>query len=270
MMEINLDLKQFVVSHKSFNDSRFQGRTILYVNQHLPKQEKEDTINTWSGDNIDSLNPWYCELTALYWIWKNVPSKTIISFEHYRRVFLTSHSNWFTYQFLQKNEISEILSHYDIILPLVHHFKDDLYSQYQKNHIIQDMNIMEKVLLEKHQDYSTSLKETMEGHDAVLFNMFIMKKELLDDYCSFAFPLLNEVFQIQKKDILQRNDYQQRSIGFLSERLFNIYLNKKIPKEKRFHTPIAHLDQKPFIHYIKDVFFHMIQKDYDKQWSRLK
>lgn len=266
----NLKLNQFVISHKSFKDSRFKNRTILYVNQSVPKENTIHAIETWKGDNIDSLNPWYCELTALYWIWKNTSSDTIVSFEHYRRVFLTSHSTWFSYHFLKKDEILKILDSYDIILPLLHHFKDDLYTHYQKNHVIQDMDTMKHVLLQHNPDYKSAYEKTMEGHDAVLFNMFIMKKEILDDYCSFAFPILNEVYEIQKKDIMSRDKYQQRSIGFLSERLFNIYLNKQIPEEKRFHTPIAHLDQNPFIHYLKDFFFHMIQQDYDGKWSHLK
>ncbi len=38
-----------------------------------------------TGDNISSKNREYCELTALYWAWKNDPDAAWIGFMHYRR-----------------------------------------------------------------------------------------------------------------------------------------------------------------------------------------
>ena len=39
-----------------------------------------------TGDNISSMNPYYCELTGMYWMWKNT-SADIIGLVHYRRYF---------------------------------------------------------------------------------------------------------------------------------------------------------------------------------------
>ena len=37
-----------------------------------------------NGDNIDNRNPYYCELTGLYYLWKHCDDE-IVGLEHYRR-----------------------------------------------------------------------------------------------------------------------------------------------------------------------------------------
>ena len=263
------ELTKYVVSHKNFSDDRFASRKTIYVNESIKKSIRKEDVVDWTGDNIDGLNPWYCELTAIYWIWKNDKESRYISLEHYRRVFLTSKSNWFTYRFLEDGEIWKILSEKRIILPLLHHFEKDIYSQYKENHVEEDLLTLKDSIHRLSYEYDKDFDSVMQSHDIVLFNMFVMSKEDLDSYCRFAFPVLDEVFRIRKDDIRKRDGYQTRAIGFLSERLFNVWLRHNIDEKEIFHTPIAHLDQKPLIHYLKDRYFWMRRKDYDQKRSRL-
>src|SRR5574344_526861 len=61
-----------------------------------------------SGDNISELNPFFCELTAIYWAWKNyskLGSPKYIGLEHYRR------------RFDVEGDISDFIGDFDIVAP---------------------------------------------------------------------------------------------------------------------------------------------------------
>lgn len=63
------------------------------------------------------------------------------------------------------------------------------------------------------------------------FNMFITTKELLDNYAKWIFNVFDYVENII--DLKGRTDYQKRAFGFLSERLFNVWLKHQNLKIKR-------------------------------------
>ena len=53
--------------------------------------QRDDSINGKICDNISEKNKNYCELTAMYWAWKNIkeiyPNIDYIGLNHYRRYF---------------------------------------------------------------------------------------------------------------------------------------------------------------------------------------
>lgn len=72
----------FVVTHKEVNKIP-EGRVLIGVGRNDIKNVE---VYDCAGENIAEKNANYCELTALYWIWKNSDAETI-GMEHYRRFF---------------------------------------------------------------------------------------------------------------------------------------------------------------------------------------
>ena len=57
-----------------------------------------------------------------------------------------------------------------------------------------------------------------------MFNMFIMKKEILDGYCKWLFDILFELEQ--NVDISKYDQFHSRFFGRISELLLDVYLRK--------------------------------------------
>ena len=262
-----MNIKQYVVSHKTVDTSNFGDRVICYVNKDINKENTPNSINTWEKDNIDDLNKFYCELTALYWIWKNDESD-LISFEHYRRLFISPKHKFSKKYFLNKEEINNIFAdkQIKIIVPYKVHFRYSVYKQYVIAHNSEDLDCLREQIKIQYPSYLYSFDDVMNGHEINLFNMFTMRKEDLNNYCEFAFNLLNKVFEIKKEDILSRNVYQERSIGFLAERLFNVWIANNFKKEEIYHIQYLYFDSKhsPFIRYLANKVYKMLNKDYIK------
>ena len=67
------DVKIFVVMHKSVNLEKMKLDKIykrLLVGQN--STDEKDILIDSTKDNISEKNKFYCELTGLYWIWKNI------------------------------------------------------------------------------------------------------------------------------------------------------------------------------------------------------
>ena len=91
---MNSDLNIFIACHKKCDLPTQEG----YVPLHVGAEGKNDLglIKDSTGDNISLKNPNFCELTGLYWMWKNTKSK-YIGLVHYRRYFFkknTYHKYW--------------------------------------------------------------------------------------------------------------------------------------------------------------------------------
>ena len=136
------------------------------------------------GDNIDFLNPWYCELTGLYYLWKHVDDE-IIGLEHYRRYFVNDKGN-----LLSEGEIKEILKYNDCILMKIN-CKGSEPIKYLKGN---------KVTSNFYNKFCTYIKDDNfrcwylnKIKTASVFsacNMFISNKNLINKYMNWLFDIL--------------------------------------------------------------------------------
>ncbi len=208
----------------------------FYHPLHVGAEGKDDIgipgDNT--GDNISLKNPDYCELTGMYWAWKNQKSD-YIGFTHYRRFFDLSKSESF---FLEtefyglndtdrveqhiavKNEIVHYFKNYDIILPRASFLRCNYDTHFLKYHDTPGLQLAKQTLLELYPDYKDSLSTVFNGHKIYFKNMFICHWSVFDDYMNFLFPLL---FEVEKRTKELNFPYYPRLYGYLSEYLSNVY-----------------------------------------------
>ena len=187
------------------------------VNTVIPADYMRDD----SGDNISYKNREYCELTALYWAWKNLDAD-ILGICHYRRFFASpQHRN----KLLSEDEAMHLLNYYDVILPAARdYFVETNYQQYIHSHHTEDLALTRSIISERYQEYLESYDRRMAMTKGHRFNMFIMKRTLLDEYCSWLFDIL---FELEKRlDISHYSENDQRVFGFVAERLLDVWLDK--------------------------------------------
>ena len=173
------------------------------------------------GENISGKNSNYCELTGLYWAWKNLDAD-YIGLVHYRRYFSGSGADKKS-RILDRQDIEEKLRGVDILLPkLRHYWIETNYSQYVHAHHAQDLEATREIMLEKYPKFIPAYDRVMKKRSGHRFNMFVMKKEFLDEYCAWLFSIL---FELESRlDISGYSDNDRRVFGFVGERLLDVWL----------------------------------------------
>ena len=206
--------RMFICAHKPFTPPEGE----MYVPLQVGSALGEDLGMTRddSGDNISTRNKSFCELTGIYWIWKNVTCD-IAGICHYRRYFV------YEDDFLKKEEIEKTLGEYDIILPDSAYTKESsVKAHYDSMHYISDLELTREVISEMYPEYLPEYDHVLSCNLMSLGNMMICKKQLFDDYCQWLFDILFEVEKLA--DISGYDEFQARLFGYLSERLLRVWV----------------------------------------------
>lgn len=207
-----------------------------------------------SGDSISLKNPFYCELTAHYWVWKNTDISDYVGFMHYRRHFNFSDDQYkdedvwgmvsrseidadYENEFgLDEDSIKKCIGDADLLLPKKWSVKAagniNNFEHYKvSDHLhIEDYQNALDILTDKYPEYKKAVTLFNDAHNGYYTNMYVMKRDLFIEYSDWLFSILSDL-----EETLYFKNYSQqekRVFGHISERLFNIFIIKKIADSK--------------------------------------
>ena len=166
-----------------------------------------------TGENISAKNDLYCELTALYWAWKNVPADAL-GLCHYRRYFWDPASR----RPVGEAELQALLNSAPVLLPKKRHYWIETgESQFVHAHGQASLDLLRTVVRELEPEYLPALERSLRKTAGHRFNMFVMRREQLDAYCAWLFSLL---FETERRMAAP----EPRILGFLAERLMDAWV----------------------------------------------
>ena len=218
------DIKIIVASHKKYN----MPENDMYLPLQVGSRGKEDLgyARDDVGENISSKNQHFCELTGLYWAWKNLEND-YIGLVHYRRYFASKKKSKNKFDaILTQKEAETYLDDYDIIVPKKRkYYIETIESHYKHTMMGETLDEAVKIVDEKYPEYAESFNKVLNRTYMYAFNMFIMKKQYLDEYCTWLFDIL---FELEERMKYKEYDaFHSRFYGRVSERLFNVWLDYK-------------------------------------------
>lgn len=209
-----------------------------------------------TGDNISHKNASYCELTGMYWAWKNLKDVDVIGLCHYRRYFdfhgqckpLIPSQDFAVSEMSEMNLsipeeiIVDVLSG-RIVTAKPFALLHNVAVNYCLNHVSDDLRQLQRVVKENlNNNYVKAFDSVMyRNHTLMACNMFVMLWSDFDLYCQWLFPLLEEAES--RIDISHYNSVQRRIYGYMAERLFNVWL--KANQKKVMTRPILRFCDNP-------------------------
>lgn len=208
-------------------------------------------------DNISRKNLGYCELTAIYWAWKNLEADYYGLF-HYRRFYsfadkrfpvsddghmmirakALSQGVFAKYGLLDVERMRKIIESNDLIvhesrpvrgIPTPMAVPGGSVREHYKYHdgtIVRssDIELMMEIIRTKYPDIYPYIDKYLDGDKFLGYNMFIMKRKYFMGMCSFTFGVLFEVEKRIDDSLNERSLNANRIYGYLAEILTSAYI----------------------------------------------
>lgn len=189
-----------VVSHKPYPMPADPAYLPIWVGPH--EEAPEGFAFHGDGDNIAEKNVTYCELTGLYWLWRNVDAGCK-GLAHYRRI-LSRRPTRSLDDVLSSDEIVRALDDADVLLPprqrypwttIGRHYVASKagYAQVHRD----DLDALRRAMGSLHPSFVPALDRVLEGRACHLLNIMVMGNDAFDAYCSWLFPLLEAFVELR-------------------------------------------------------------------------
>ncbi len=222
-----MDIKIIVAAHKEYR--------MPWQNIYLPVQvgaagkESIGYQRDDEGDNISNKNDTYCELTGMYYAWKNLDAD-YIGLVHYRRYFAGLRYTFSKDPFdkiMDYVDAVQALKNADIVVPNKReYYIESLYSHYDHTLDGNHLKVAYRIIAKEYPDYIPSANRVYHRTWGYMFNMLIARKDLFDSYCEWLFDILGKMEEYI--DVSDKSAFEKRIYGRVSEILFNVWLDYHI------------------------------------------
>lgn len=189
------------------------------------------------GVNISKKNVNYSELTALFWMWKNVLNnsknylesyndlynKDYYGLVHYRRVLDLTKDDLYR---LKNNDI-------DVVLPYPMPYEPNINEHHRRYIKDSDWETLKKAIKRLHPEYYDKIDKIFGQQYFYNYNIMLAKKEVLCDFCNWLFPILETVEELSEPKGCDRQD---RYIGYMGENLTTLYFMANKDKYNIVHA----------------------------------
>lgn len=199
-----------MVAHKAAPIPKDEVLVPIHVGRTL-STPLADMIGDDTGENISEKNPQYCEMTAHYWIWKNVKDTEFVGVCHYRRYFGIE---------ISEGNIERLMKGYDVMMVEPSYYVDSVYSYFAKFMGAENMTILSLVMKQRCPDFFETLEKVCDGIKFHPFNMLLCRKPLFDDYCEWMFGILGECEKYIKPAPYTN---AKRVLAYMAEMLTGVY-----------------------------------------------
>lgn len=218
------ELSIVVALHKAYDV--LQDETYLPVHAGARSKESLGYQSDAQGDSISEKNDLYCELTALYWAWKNLPADAL-GLMHYRR-YLGYPGRCLPWKAPKERiatgeELKACLKKAPIVLPKKRdYFIENREDQYVHAHGRAGMDMLRAALKRRSPEYLPAFDRSMRRTSGHCFNIFVMRRDLCDAYCEWLFGMLFDIEHEMRRTMPQ--EITPRLFGFISERMLDCWI----------------------------------------------
>lgn len=168
------------------------------------------------GDNISEKNGNYCELTVLYWMWKNRLVKQMDSGQEYYGLF-----QYRRILDVSEEEIKRFCScGLDVVLPFPMLHEPDIREHHQRYIKEADWEAMLMALSELRPEYWDAYPQIFSQQYFYNYNLIIAKREVLLEYCEWLFPIL---LRTEELSVPRGSERADRYLGYIGENLMTLY-----------------------------------------------
>lgn len=206
---------------------------VIQVGAALTNQEIA-VLKDNTGMNISERNRDYCEMSAIYWAWKNDKESDYLGFCHYRRRFVVDEAI-----------INEMMNQrYEAIYTIPKLTDGGMREEFvERNYFLTPKvwDLIKEAIKKLSPEYLDPWRDFEHSFFILPCNMFIMRRDVFDQYCTWAFSILEEVDSYYLRQGIQCNN---RYLGYISECLSTVYVMKHKETLKKGFVELKLLDSK--------------------------